>query len=82
MYMVRVWKAEMEVVEPRNEAKSVSDNCVLFLDFTLAIDAVTGVVTLARTLDREGLPAFSVVITATDQGPGSNTDSVGVLFNH
>jgi Rieske Fe-S protein len=34
------------------------------------------VVTLARPLDREGLPAFSVVITATDQGFGSNTDSV------
>ena len=50
-------------------------------DFTMAIDEVTGVMTLARSLDREELPAFTLVITATDQGPGSNTDSVCAIIS-
>ena len=46
------------------------------LDFTLAIDGVTGVVTIAQPLDRERLQDFTTVIVATDQGSGFNRDNV------
>ena len=46
------------------------------LDFTLSIDEVTGVVTIAQPLDRERLTEFTTVIVATDQGPGFNRDNV------
>ena len=37
--------------------------------------------TLARPLDRESLPEFTVVIVASDQGPGFNSDNVCIIFS-
>lgn len=45
-------------------------------DFTVAVDASTGLLTLVRALDRETLPGFSVNIAATDQGMGNNQATV------
>lgn len=41
-------------------------------NFTVAVNSITGVLTVARSLDRETYPGFTIVIAATDQGPGYN----------
>ncbi len=45
---------------------------LILLDFTLEVDISTGIVSLVRALDREITPSFTVIIAATDQGPGNN----------
>lgn len=36
------------------------------------MDESTGLVTLAQPLDRETVSSFTVLVAATDQGPGNN----------
>ena len=45
---------------------------MLILDFTLEVDVRTGILSLVRALDREITSRFTVIIAATDQGPGNN----------
>lgn len=52
---------------------------LFFLGFSLAVDSSTGVLSLARPLDRETAPTFVVIIGATDQGVENNQVNVSWL---
>ena len=45
-------------------------------DFTFSVAANTGVLSLAKTLDRETIPEITLAVVATDQGLGNNQDRV------
>ena len=43
------------------------------------VDSVSGVVSVARQLNRETTPSYTLSLVATDQGPGQRTDSIDLM---